>query len=157
MAEDGSKTTKAGIVLGVGMGGFVDGILLHSILRWHNMVSNWFPPTTIEAIHLNMTWDGLFHAFTWVVTLIGIFLLWHDARNPKIVIPSLWPFIGQLIFGFGLFNLVEGIIDHHILAIHYVRQVANYAVYNWTFLIVGGVLACAIGWDLMRSKKTLTN
>ncbi|GFE70697.1 DUF2243 domain-containing protein [Chroococcus sp. FPU101] len=158
MTEDRSKkTTKAGIVLGIGMGGFVDGILLHTIFEWHHMVSNWVPPTTIDAIHTNMLWDGLFHAFSWTITLIGILMLWRDARNPNLVIPSLWPFLGQLILGFGLFNLVEGIIDHHILAIHYVRQVPNYAVYNWTFLAVGGVLACAIGWGLMRSEQTLTD
>jgi uncharacterized membrane protein len=155
MTEDTQiqKMTIAGIVLGVGMGSFVDGILLHTILRWHQMVSNWVPPTTIEAIHINMTWDGLFHAFSWLVTLIGIFWLWHDARNPNILIPSLASFIGQLILGFGLFNLIEGIIDHHLLAIHYVRQVPNYAVYNWTFLAVGGVLFIGFGWWLMRSDK----
>jgi uncharacterized membrane protein len=27
----------AGIVLGLGLGGFVDGITLHQIMQWHNM------------------------------------------------------------------------------------------------------------------------
>jgi hypothetical protein len=27
----------------------------------HNMLSNWIPPTTLEAMHVNMVWDGLFH------------------------------------------------------------------------------------------------
>ena len=31
----------AGTVLGIGMGGFVDGILFHQILQLHNMLSNW--------------------------------------------------------------------------------------------------------------------
>ena len=30
----------AGIFLGLGLGGFVDGILLHQILQWHHMLSN---------------------------------------------------------------------------------------------------------------------
>ena len=29
----------AGIVLGLGLGGFVDGIALHQIMQWHNMGS----------------------------------------------------------------------------------------------------------------------
>lgn len=29
----------AGILSGVGLGGFVDGIVLHQILQWHNMLS----------------------------------------------------------------------------------------------------------------------
>lgn len=120
------------------------------------MVSNWFPPTTLEAIHLNMLWDGLFHVFSWMVTAIGIFLLWRAARNPNIEIPSLKAFIGQLILGFGGFNLIEGIIDHHLLAVHYVRQVPNYAVYNWSFLIFGGVVPIALGWWLMRPTHRLS-
>ena len=31
-------------------------------------------------------------------------------------------FVGWLLVGWGLFNLVEGVVDHHILAIHHVRE-----------------------------------
>ena len=34
----------AGLLLGTGLGGFVDGILLHQILQWHNMLSSVRPP-----------------------------------------------------------------------------------------------------------------
>ncbi len=30
----------AGVVLGLGLGGLVDGILLHQILQWHHMLSS---------------------------------------------------------------------------------------------------------------------
>jgi uncharacterized membrane protein len=30
---------QAGLILGLGLGGFVDGILLHRIIHWHNMGS----------------------------------------------------------------------------------------------------------------------
>ncbi|MGI8765054.1 MAG: DUF2243 domain-containing protein [Gemmatimonadaceae bacterium] len=40
------SSKRAGITIGVGMGGFVDGILLHMILEWHNMGSSVVPPTT---------------------------------------------------------------------------------------------------------------
>jgi uncharacterized membrane protein len=33
----------AGALLGIGLGGFVDGILFHQILQLHNMLSNWVP------------------------------------------------------------------------------------------------------------------
>ncbi|MGZ8935582.1 MAG: DUF2243 domain-containing protein, partial [Methylobacter sp.] len=29
------KTTVTGVLLGIGMGGFIDGIILHQILQWH--------------------------------------------------------------------------------------------------------------------------
>ena len=144
--------TTAGILLGIGLGGFVDGIALHQILQWHNMLSNWLPPTTMEAMQRNMVWDGLFHAFVWLVTLIGIFLLWSAAYQQE-TMPALGAFIGQLLFGWGVFNLVEGIIDHQILGVHYVRQVPNYTVYNLTFLAVGGVLFLLVGWLLMKPSR----
>jgi uncharacterized membrane protein len=31
------SVTAPGILLGVGLGGFVDGILLHQVLQWHHM------------------------------------------------------------------------------------------------------------------------
>jgi uncharacterized membrane protein len=143
------RITSAGVLIGVGMGGFVDGITLHQIFQWHNMVSNWIPPTTMEAMSLNMIWDGIFHAFVWIVTLAGIVMLWRCAYHGGAV-PSARTFIGQLILGWGLFNLVEGIIDHQILGVHYVRQVPNYTVYNMTFLAAGGVVFIVIGWLLMN-------
>ena len=52
-------------VVGVsfGLGGFVDGILLHQIIRWHNMLSAVVPPVTIDAMHVNMLADGIAKAF----------------------------------------------------------------------------------------------
>ena len=72
---------RAGIALGIGLGGFVDGILLHQILQWHNMGSAVLPPVTMEAMRRNMAWDGLFHLAVWLVTLTGAFWLLADARR----------------------------------------------------------------------------
>jgi uncharacterized membrane protein len=47
---------------------------------------------------------------------------------------------------------VEGVIDHQILRLHYVREVPEYAVYNLTFLAVGGILFMLIGWLLDRQR-----
>ena len=111
----------AGIVLGLGLGGFVDGITLHQIMQWHNMGSAVLPPTTMDAMAQNMVWDGMFHAATLVLTLVGVLMLWSDGvagSSPR----RLSVLIGQMILGWGLFNLVEGVIDHHLLNIHHVRD-----------------------------------
>jgi len=66
------RSRYAGVVIGIGLGGFVDGIVLHQIVHWHNMGSSVLPPTTMSALEQNMMWDGLFHALTWLITLAGI-------------------------------------------------------------------------------------
>jgi Predicted membrane protein (DUF2243) len=40
-ARDTARTRPRGpgILLGVGLGGFVDGIVLHQILQWHHMLT----------------------------------------------------------------------------------------------------------------------
>ena len=56
---------SAGICMGIGLGGFVDGILFHQILQTHSMLSARLPNTTLRNLEVNMFWDGLFHAMTW--------------------------------------------------------------------------------------------
>jgi uncharacterized membrane protein len=146
-------TRRAGVVTGIGLGGFVDGIALHQIAGWHNMGSAVLPPVTMEAMRRNMRWDGFFHAGTWIVTLVGVFLLLHDARRGA-RLPSGRAFTGQLLLGWGLFNLVEGVIDHHLLQLHHVRDLPTHLpLYDWIFLGVGGVLLVAVGWLLGRTRE----
>lgn len=108
--------------MGAGLGGFVDGILLHQILQWHNMGSAVLPVTTMEAMRQNMIWDGLFHAAVWLFTVAGVYWIMDAARGGRPV-PTPKRFTGLLILGWGLFNLIEGIVDHHLLGIHHVRDV----------------------------------
>ena len=51
----------AGVIMGIGMGGFVDGILFHQIFQIHNMLSARLPPTSLVNVETTMVWDGLFH------------------------------------------------------------------------------------------------
>lgn len=153
MRTDASPRRAAGITLGVGLGGFVDGIALHQIVHWHNMGSAVLPPTTMEAMRQNMRWDGLFHAATWLITLAGVWLLWRDGRRGAV--PSARALAGQMLLGWAAFNLVEGIIDHHLLQLHHVRDLpVHVPAYDWAFLLVGGVLLGAVGWWLSRADDT---
>jgi uncharacterized membrane protein len=147
------RSVVPGIVLGLGLGGFLDGIVLHQIMQWHNMGSAVLPPTTMEAMKQNMTWDGLFHAATWLLTLAGVYLL-HGAVQRGERLPGRRPFTGQLLLGWGSFNLVEGFIDHQLLGIHHVRDVpVHLPVWDWVFLAVGGLGFIAIGWLLARRES----
>jgi uncharacterized membrane protein len=61
-------------------------------------------------------------------------------------------FVGSIAIGWGLFNLVEGIIDHHILGIHHVRSGPHQLVWDLAFLAFGAVLVI-MGWILVRGGK----
>ncbi|HVD54553.1 MAG TPA: DUF2243 domain-containing protein, partial [Propionibacteriaceae bacterium] len=51
-----------GLLLGIGLGAFVDGIVLHQLLRWHHLLSS-RPGTSLTA---NLIADGVFHAGAWL-------------------------------------------------------------------------------------------
>ena len=140
----------AGVLLGIGMGGFVDGILFHQILQLHNMLSNRVLRDSLVHEQVNMFWDGLFHAFTWMMTAAGITLLWFTARYRHVVLSgqAMW---GSLLLGWGLFNLIEGLIDHQILQIHHVVQNGNHPLWDTVFL-ASGVLLLVSGYILIQSN-----
>src|SRR5262245_36782761 len=118
-AQNKKPLLTAGLLLGIGLGGFVDGILFHQVLQIHNMLSNVYFPNTIVNIEINMFWDGLFHVFTWIMTCIGLLLLWQAIKKENVP-KSNTILLGSMLLGFGLFNLVEGSIDHLLLQIHHV-------------------------------------
>ncbi len=146
-----SPLIAAGIMLGLGLGGFVDGILLHQILQWHHMLSSSRPIATVSDVELNMVWDGLFDAATWLFTVIGIALLWRAGAREDVPW-SLNTFLGSLLVGAGLFNFVEGLIDHQILGIHHVKPGPNELAWDIGFLASGVILAVA-GWLLLQAGK----
>ena len=146
---------SAGVLLGLGLGGFFDGIVLHQVLQWHHMLSSdGYPPTTLHNLQVNTLWDGLFHATTYIFVVIGLAILWRAAR----VAHTRWSssmLLGTVLMGFGIFNLVEGIIDHQILGIHHVNETAPRAQWIWWdlgFLLWGAIMVIA-GWFLWRNGR----
>jgi LPXTG-motif cell wall-anchored protein len=60
---------------------------------------------------------------------------------------------GGLLLGWGLFNIVEGIIDHHLLKLHNVRELsANPEIWNFSFLGLS-VLMLLAGYLLTGKRK----
>lgn len=142
---------RGGVLLGLGLGGFFDGIVLHQILQWHHLVSEVHPPDTLENLQLNTLADGLFHAMNWVFTLLGAGLLWSGLRGSG----AHWrtsAFVGTLLFGFGLFNVVEGLVNHQILGIHHVRPGPYQLAYDLGFLAWGAAMLL-VGWRLMQAGR----
>jgi uncharacterized membrane protein len=147
-----------GTVLGVGLGGFVDGILLHQILQWHHMLSStdsdnigvrYYPVDTVAGLRMNTLWDGLFHAFTWLAVLLGLGLLYSRVTASRGRVwrsRALW---GWVLVGWGAFNLVEGVVDHHLLGIHHVYGGPYQLWWDLAFLALGAALVVG-GWLLQH-------
>ena len=145
------RSVAAGVLLGVGLGGFFDGIVLHQILQWHHMISGPTPPGSLEGLRANTLGDGLFHAATWVVTVAGVFLLAttdgaRQAHGRRRLL------LGAGLSGWGGFNLLEGLVDHHLLRLHHVRPGPDEFLYDLGFLAWGAVMLVA-GVALVRSAS----
>jgi uncharacterized membrane protein len=154
MVHGDRLTIAAGMLLGVGLGGFVDGILFHQVLQWHEMISSVLPPVTLVAVKVNMLWVGVFHIFAWVMTALGVITLAHAADAERQV-PVPRPLGASFAIGMGLFNVVEGIIDHQILGLHHVHPGAWQTAWDIGFIVVGAALALAGARELVRSMPTL--
>ncbi len=144
-------TRAPGLLLGLGFGGFVDGIVLHQVLQWHHMVSatEGAPMTTLAGLEANTLADGLFHLGTFAFTVAGtvaVLVAWRQGR----VAPS-WGFqIGLVLAGWGTFNLVEGLVNHQLLGVHHVRDDLGGPL-SWDLgFLASGLVLLAGGWLLHR-------
>ena len=136
-----------GTLLGLGLGGLVDGIVLHQLLQWHHMISHKESPDTLLGLERNTLWDGMFHVAAWLAVVIGIAVLWSRLRTGSRVWAS-WPLWGWIVFGWGLFNLLDGIVNHQLLGIHHVRDDLGAPV-SWDIAFLGfSLVLIAAGWLL---------
>jgi uncharacterized membrane protein len=60
-----------------------------------------------------------------------------------------------MLLGFGLFNTVEGLINHHLLGTHYVNELVGSG--QWLYwdlgFIIWGVAMIAAGWWMLRQGR----
>jgi uncharacterized membrane protein len=162
MSNTGSKNrefpTSAGILFGLGLGGFFDGIVLHQLLQWHHMVTSaGYPPDDVQNLKVNTFWDGLFHASTYIFVVLGLIILWRTAHRMHMR----WSgklLAGTILMGFGIFNLAEGLIDHQLLGIHHVNETVPHEQWIWWdlgFLLWGAAMLIG-GWVLLRKGQQET-
>ena len=160
VAGDGSGRRSPWVpafLLGIGLGGFLDGIVLHQILQWHHLLTATgdHPASTVAGLEDNVLADGLFHVATWIFVFVGTHLAIRAWQRGELAPP--WRrHVGLVLAGWGAFNLVEGIVDHHILTIHHVRDdVSDPLPWDLGFLAFGALLVLG-GWSLFRSARSET-
>jgi uncharacterized membrane protein len=119
-----------------------------------NIGVKYYSPHTVSGLEMNTVWDGIFHVVCWLSVLTGLAVLYsrvtHDRRQVW-TSQVLW---GWILVGWGLFNLVEGIIDHQILGIHHVHGGPHQTWWDIGFLLLGAVLVGA-GYLLQHGGRPL--
>jgi uncharacterized membrane protein len=137
-------------LVGVGLGGFLDGVVLHQLLQWHHLLSEPIPVVDLESLRTNTFVDGVFHQVMWLVTVTGIGLLyWQLTRRDRLPATAL---IGGALIGWGAFNVIDEIVFHVALNLHHIRPGPD--VVLWDLVFAGwGVAMVALGLVLARGRR----
>lgn len=150
--SDIAPLASAATVAGIGLGGFVDGILLHQVLQWHELLSARIAVDTLLGKSVNMFWDGIFHTFTLITCIAGVVFLWFVLRRDH-VNTSGYLLSGGMLTGWAIFNVVEGVINHHLLKLHHVRETsAREDAWDQGFLVFS-MLLFIIGYLLIKKGR----
>jgi len=138
----------ATFVLGIGLGGFFDGILLHQVLQWHHLLSL-VPGEAFRDLGTQILADGLFHVLMYVVTAVGLWMLW---RRRGLLAEGGWRTVaGGGLLGFGVWNVIDVGFFHWILGIHRIRvNVPDPMLYDVGWLALFGAVPLAIAWLLLK-------
>ncbi|MBW3656859.1 MAG: DUF2243 domain-containing protein, partial [Gemmatimonadetes bacterium] len=96
-------------------------------------------------------------AATYLFTLSGLAILWRRARTGH----GRWSgklLPATLLMGFGLFNLVEGAVNHLWLGLHHVNETVpreQWLAWDLGFLAWGAAMLVG-GWLLLRRSRAET-
>ena len=124
-----SRIRNAAILLGAGLGGLLDGMVLHEAAQW-------------------------LHGAAWLVTLAGVLGLWNGLRGPG-RLPATRTLVGYMLVGWGGVKLVEGIVNHHLVGLHPLRDLPPHVVfYDWAFIVLSGALIL-LGLALREGKDAV--
>jgi uncharacterized membrane protein len=139
---DVRRVVLSGVLVGVGVAGFVDETVFHQLLHWHHFYDKSTPAAGLVS-------DGLFHAFSWFATVAGLFLL-VDARRRRPVPKARW--WGGLLAGAGAFQLYDGTVQHKLLGLHQIRYGVDVRPYDWAWDVIA-VLLLAAGMLLLSRNR----
>ena len=133
-----------GFMIGVGLVGTLDQVVLHQLLHWHHFYDRSTPAVGLVS-------DGIFHLASTGLLVLGGYLLFRgrsslDRQHAR----RAWA--GVLIGG-GAFNLYDGTVQHKLLELHQVRPgVPDQTPYDVVFIGLSLVLL-AVGWSLLRTLR----
>jgi uncharacterized membrane protein len=127
------------VLVGIGVAGSLDEIVLHQLLRWHHFYDRGSQAAGLIA-------DGIFHLGSTAALVVGLVLLaqrWRVGRGP------LRQSVAGILLGVGGFNLYDGIVQHKLLGLHQVRAGAsNNLPYDVVF--IGTAAVVLLGGLILR-------
>jgi uncharacterized membrane protein len=132
------------VLVGIGVAGSLDEIVLHQLLRWHHFYDRGSQAAGLIA-------DGIFHLGSTAALVVGLVLLvqrWRVGRSP------LRQSVAGILLGVGGFNLYDGIVQHKLLGLHQVRAGAsNNLPYDVVF--IGTAAVVLLGGLILRRAAGL--
>ena len=136
---DPRRSLGAGVLIGIGVAGFIDEVVFHQLLHWHHF----YDRSTRDA---GLVSDGLFHAFSWAAIVTGLFVFADLQRRHSTVVRRVQA--GALI-GSGGFQLYDGLVHHKLLSLHQIRYDVSLLPYDVAWNLAGA-LALVAGLLLLR-------
>jgi uncharacterized membrane protein len=128
------------VLVGIGVAGSLDQVVLHELLRWHHFYDRGSQAAGLIA-------DGIFHLGSVVALVVGLVLLvrrWPAGRQPR------RRAVAGILLGAGGFNLYDGVVQHKLLGLHQVRAgTSDNLPYDLAFIGVAAVVLLA-GLLLLR-------
>ncbi|GAA4605603.1 putative membrane protein [Actinoplanes octamycinicus] len=142
MSSAPARNVVSGVLLGVGVAGFVDETVFHQLLHWHHFYDKSTPAAGLVS-------DGVFHAVSWFATVAALFLLADLRRRAAFRATPWW---GGLLVGAGGFQLYDGTLQHKVMRLHQIRYDVDVTPYDWTWNILAAVMIVAGAVLLARSR-----
>lgn len=136
------RSLLSGVLMGIGVAGFVDETVFHQLLHWHHFYDRSTPGWGLVS-------DGLFHAGSWFCVVGGLFL-YADLRR-RGVWQAIWHAAGAC-FGLGGFQLYDGTIQHKWWHLHEIRYRVDVLPYDLAWNIVAAAVL-VLGFVLLSRAR----
>lgn len=127
------RAYQGGFLIGVALTAAVDEIVFHQILGWHHFYDRSTPAIGLLS-------DGLLHAVEVVALVAGFFLLLDARRRSALRVRVA---VAGGLTGAGLFQLLDGVVDHKLLRVHQVRYEVDLLPYDVAWVASGALLLAA--------------
>jgi uncharacterized membrane protein len=146
VARLAGRSILAGVLMGIGVAGFIDETVFHQILHWHHFYDK-------GSATAGLVSDGFFHAGSWICIVVGIFLFADLQRRGATVPKRVWA--GALL-GWGGFQVYDGLFQHKVLRLHQIRYHVDILPYDLVWNIAGGIGFLIGIWLLLGQARSVS-